>query len=211
MSGGNTHEPSSQGHSVKMGSDRGFGLVFAAVFALIGVWPALKLGWIPRLDPASLRLWALAIAGAFLGLAFAAPALLNPLNRLWFAFGLLLGKVMTPVVMGLLYALTIVPTGLHHAPARQGPADPQDRPGAQVLLDRARAAGACPRHHVEPVLIAARSPIKRESVPVRILGISAFYHDSAAALVVDGEIVAAAQEERFTRRKHDAALSRPTR
>jgi carbamoyltransferase len=39
-----------------------------------------------------------------------------------------------------------------------------------------------------------------------ILGISAFYHDSAAALVVDGEIVAAAQEERFTRKKHDARL-----
>ncbi|HEX5138912.1 MAG TPA: carbamoyltransferase [Planctomycetota bacterium] len=38
----------------------------------------------------------------------------------------------------------------------------------------------------------------------RVLGISAFYHDSAAALVVDGEIVAAAQEERFTRKKHDA-------
>ena len=39
--------------------------------------------------------------------------------------------------------------------------------------------------------------------PTRILGISAFYHDSAAALVCDGEIIAAAQEERFTRRKHD--------
>ena len=39
-----------------------------------------------------------------------------------------------------------------------------------------------------------------------ILGISAFYHDSAAALVVDGEIVAAAQEERFTRKKHDEAI-----
>ena len=38
---------------------------------------------------------------------------------------------------------------------------------------------------------------------MRILGISAFYHDSAAALVVDGKIIAAAQEERFTRRKHD--------
>lgn len=38
---------------------------------------------------------------------------------------------------------------------------------------------------------------------MRILGISAFYHDSAAALVVDGKIVAAAQEERFTRKKHD--------
>ena len=43
---------------------------------------------------------------------------------------------------------------------------------------------------------------------VRILGISAFYHDSAAALIEDGVIVAAAQEERFTRRKHDAAYPR---
>lgn len=45
-----------------------------------------------------------------------------------------------------------------------------------------------------------------ESIVVNILGISAFYHDSAACLVQDGEIVAAAQEERFTRKKHDASL-----
>ena len=38
-----------------------------------------------------------------------------------------------------------------------------------------------------------------------ILGISAFYHDSAAAIIVNGEIIAAAQEERFTRKKHDAS------
>ena len=38
-----------------------------------------------------------------------------------------------------------------------------------------------------------------------ILGISAFYHDSAAALIIDGEIIAAAQEERFTRKKHDSS------
>jgi carbamoyltransferase len=43
-------------------------------------------------------------------------------------------------------------------------------------------------------------------VPTRILGISAYYHDSAACLVVDGRIVAAAQEERFTRKKHDAGF-----
>src|SRR6516165_2990494 len=43
---------------------------------------------------------------------------------------------------------------------------------------------------------------------MRILGLSAFYHDSAAALVVDGQIVAAAQEERFTRKKHDASFPR---
>ncbi|MGL5508239.1 MAG: carbamoyltransferase N-terminal domain-containing protein, partial [Microcoleaceae cyanobacterium] len=39
---------------------------------------------------------------------------------------------------------------------------------------------------------------------MKILGISAYYHDSAAALVIDGEIIAAAQEERFSRKKHDA-------
>ena len=43
-------------------------------------------------------------------------------------------------------------------------------------------------------------------MPTRILGLSAYYHDSAACLVADGEIVAAAQEERFTRKKHDAAF-----
>jgi carbamoyltransferase len=41
---------------------------------------------------------------------------------------------------------------------------------------------------------------------IKILGISAYYHDSAAALVVDGDIVAAAQEERFSRKKHDAGF-----
>src|SRR5207248_2291247 len=46
------------------------------------------------------------------------------------------------------------------------------------------------------------------ALTVRILGISAFYHDSAAAIVVDGRLIAAAQEERFTRRKHDARFPR---
>ena len=43
---------------------------------------------------------------------------------------------------------------------------------------------------------------------MRILGISALYHDSAAAIVVDGNVIAAAQEERFTRKKHDAGFPR---
>ena len=55
-----------------MGSDRGFAMVFAAVFGLIAVWPALKLGWVPRFEPAALRWWSLAVAGVFLvaGLLF---------------------------------------------------------------------------------------------------------------------------------------------
>src|ERR1700730_14989217 len=52
------------------------------------------------------------------------------------------------------------------------------------------------------------SPVERGAKPANILGISAFYHDSAACLVRDGRIVAAAREERFTRRKHDAAFPR---
>src|SRR6266404_4948425 len=56
--------------------------------------------------------------------------------------------------------------------------------------------GACPVY-LHPFLMAP---------PIRILGVSAFYHDSAAAMVRDGEIVAAAQEERFTRKKHDAGF-----
>src|SRR5207249_1626557 len=67
-----------------------------------------------------------------------------------------------------------------------------------ALMDRAgRDPARLPR---QPVSIGAFARLG----PTRILGISAYYHDSAAALVVDGCIVAAAQEERFTRKKHDA-------
>jgi predicted NodU family carbamoyl transferase len=49
-------------------------------------------------------------------------------------------------------------------------------------------------------------PVHLHDLLMRILGLSAYYHDSAASLVVDGRIIAAAQEERFTRRKHDARV-----
>jgi hypothetical protein len=95
-----------------MGSDRGFGLVFAVVFGLLAVWPALTLGWPPRLDPAGVRPWWLMLAVALLAAALSVPSLLHPLNRLWFAFGLLLGKVVTPVVMGLLFVVAVMPTSV---------------------------------------------------------------------------------------------------
>ena len=106
-----THEARTASHDVKMGSERGFGIVFAVVFALIGVWPAVSI-WRPRFDPAMLRWWSLAIAMAFLAVALVYPAALRPLNKAWFLFGMLLSKVMTPIVMGLLFVLTVVPTGL---------------------------------------------------------------------------------------------------
>jgi len=89
---------------IKMGSNRGFGLVFAAVFALVALLPLLR--GLP------VRGWALALAALFLGLAVTRPALLAPLNRVWFRLGLALGKVMTPVAMGVLFVIAVVPTAL---------------------------------------------------------------------------------------------------
>lgn len=86
------------------GSDRSFGLVFAAVFVVIGCWPLIKSG--------PLRLWALVVAAILLGLALAAPRLLAPLNRLWTQFGLLLGRIVSPIVLFLVYSVAVVPTGL---------------------------------------------------------------------------------------------------
>jgi len=87
-----------------MGSERSFGLVFGAVFALVALWPVL--GGIP------VRWWALALAIALLAVSFTIPGLFKPFNRLWFAFGLLLGKVIAPLVMGLVFFLAVTPTAL---------------------------------------------------------------------------------------------------
>lgn len=87
-----------------MGSDRSFGLVFAAVFLLVCLAP-LKSGGEPRL-------WAGAVAVVFLVVSFAAPKLLKPLNRLWFLVGMALHHVVTPLVMGLLFFVTVTPIAL---------------------------------------------------------------------------------------------------
>jgi len=99
-----THESLSRQHDVKMGSDKSFGLVFAGFFSIIGLWPLL--------GGEGARLWALAVAAGFCGAAFIKPALLKPLNGLWFKFGLLLHKVVSPVILSLLYLVAIVPAGL---------------------------------------------------------------------------------------------------
>ena len=99
-----SHEDFRREAEVKQSSDRAFGLVFAAVFVLIALWPLL--------DGAGPRWWALAVAGAFALLALAAPRVLAPANRLWHRFGLLLGRLVNPLVMGLLFYLVVTPTGL---------------------------------------------------------------------------------------------------
>ena len=97
-------EPPGKHRDIEMGSERSFGQVFAVAFTVIGLWPLIR-GGAPHL-------WALLIAAAFLTLAYLLPAVLRPLNVIWFRLGLLLGAVVTPVVMGLLYVTTFVPTSL---------------------------------------------------------------------------------------------------
>jgi Saxitoxin biosynthesis operon protein SxtJ len=99
------HETLRSHRKIKSGSDRNFGLVFAAVFALLGLWPAFR-----HAEP--VRWWALGLGGVFLGLALFAAPLLAPLNRLWFRFGLLLHSVIAPLVMGLLFYGAVTPFAL---------------------------------------------------------------------------------------------------
>jgi len=104
MAKGVTHEDFSRTAEVKLGSDRSFGLVFAALFAVVALAP-LRHGH-------DVRLWALGLAAVFAAAALAAPSVLRPLNLLWFRFGMLLHHVVTPVVMGLLFFAVVTPVGV---------------------------------------------------------------------------------------------------
>ena len=99
-----THERLAQDETVAIGSDRGFGIVFAVVFTAIGLFPLIR-GEPPRG-------WSLAIAGAFLAVTLVKPAWLAPLNTLWFRFGLLLQRVVHPIVLAVIYFAVVTPTGL---------------------------------------------------------------------------------------------------
>ena len=99
-----THERLAQDETVVIGSDRGFGIVFAFVFTAIGLFPLLR--------GASPRGWSLAVAGGFLAVALVKPTWLAPLNTLWFRFGLLLQRVVHPIVLAVIYFAVVTPTGL---------------------------------------------------------------------------------------------------
>ncbi len=98
------HENFRRRGEVKRSSDRGFGLVFAVVFLIVGAGPALR--GLP------LRLWALALAVLFLVAALLHPRLLAPLNRAWTRVGLLLGHIVGPIALAVLFYLVVAPTGL---------------------------------------------------------------------------------------------------
>ena len=89
---------------IKIGSNRNFGIVFSIFFLIIALWPIKN-----NLD---IRYWALFISITFLLLGILNSKLLTPLNKIWFKFGILLGKIVSPLVMGVIFFLVVTPTAI---------------------------------------------------------------------------------------------------
>ena len=89
---------------IKIGSNRSFGIVFFIVFLVISLYPLLH--------GENIRVWSLIISIIFLVLGLLNSKLLNPLNKIWFKFGLLLGKIISPIVMGIIFFLVVTPIAL---------------------------------------------------------------------------------------------------
>jgi len=90
--------------AVKPLANRTFGLIFSAIFLVIALWPMLSGG--------NLRSWAALIAGGFCVPALFFPKMLAPLNLLWAKFGLLMHKIVNPILMGIIFFIAVLPTGL---------------------------------------------------------------------------------------------------
>ena len=89
---------------VKIGSNRSFGIVFFIVFLLIAIYPLI--------NNEDIRIWSLLVSLIFLVLGLINSNILSPLNKLWFKFGIFLGKIISPLVMGIIFFLVVTPIGL---------------------------------------------------------------------------------------------------
>ena len=86
---------------IEISSNRSFGIIFFIVFLLIAIYPLIK--------NEELRIWSLIIAIIFLILGLLNSKILTPLNKLWFKFGLFLGKIVSPMIMGMIFFLVVTP------------------------------------------------------------------------------------------------------
>lgn len=98
-----SHEDLTREQEVEGSSDRSFGVVFAVVFLVIACWPMWQ-GGAPRW-------WSVGVAAVFGLIALVRPVLLAGLNRQWLKLGILLGKVVSPIALGLLFYGVLTPLG----------------------------------------------------------------------------------------------------
>ncbi len=88
---------------IKIGTNRSFGIVFFIFFIIISIWP-LKSG-----EP--ITYWALILSLIFLILGLINSKILTPLNKIWFKFGIFLGNIISPIIMGFIYFFVVTPIG----------------------------------------------------------------------------------------------------
>tara|TARA_Y100000591_G_scaffold215460_1_gene187103 strand:+ start:249 stop:632 length:384 start_codon:yes stop_codon:yes gene_type:complete len=91
-------------NDVNISSNRSFGIVFFIVFLFIALYPLSHNG--------EIRIWSVIISLTFLILGVLNSKILTTLNKLWFKFGILLGKVISPIIMGIIFFLVVTPIGL---------------------------------------------------------------------------------------------------
>ena len=89
---------------VKISSNKSFGIVFFVVFLLIALYPLTNEG--------EIRIWSVIISLIFLILGLLNSKILAPFNKLWFKFGMFLGKIISPLIMGIIFFLVVTPIGL---------------------------------------------------------------------------------------------------
>ena len=88
---------------IKINSNRSFGIVFSILFFTISLYPLI--------NSENIRLWALLISFVFLILGILNSQILSPLNKIWFKFGIFLGKIISPLVMGIIFFFVVTPIG----------------------------------------------------------------------------------------------------
>jgi len=91
-------------NNIKVGSNKSFGIVFFSFFIIIALYPLL--------NNHEIKVWSLIIGFIFLILGLINSPLLKPLNLIWFKFGLFLGKLIAPIIMGIVYFIVVFPTFL---------------------------------------------------------------------------------------------------
>ena len=91
-------------NEIKLSSNRSFGIVFFIVFLIIATWPLI--------NDSEIRYWSLVISFIFLFLGIINSKLLTPLNKIWFKIGILLGNIISPIVMGIIFFLVVTPTSI---------------------------------------------------------------------------------------------------
>ena len=90
--------------NIKIGSNRGFGIVFFILFLLIALYPTI--------NSEGIRIWSVILSIIFLVLGLLDSKVLTPLNKIWFKFGILLGRVISPLIMGAIFFFVVTPIGL---------------------------------------------------------------------------------------------------